>query len=139
MTTYLFGPVLAMVALTFAVLLTLFRHRIGEMRERRIRPQALATARDAARELEHTAAADNLRNLFELPVLFYVLFALLPASGVATGPFILGGWLYVALRATHSAIHCTYNRVRHRFIAYVASTLVLLGLWLMFAIKLAQQ
>jgi len=138
-TTYLFGPVLAMVALTFAVLLTLYRHRFAEMRERRIRPQALATARDAARELQNTAAADNLRNLFEMPVLFYVLFALLPASGVAAGPFVAGGWLYVALRATHSYIHCTYNRVRHRFIAYAAGTLVLLGLWLTFAIQLARQ
>jgi hypothetical protein len=46
-------------------------------------------------------ASDNFRNLFEVPVLFYV----------------------------HSFIHLTYNRVMHRFAVYVLSTVVLLVLW----------
>ena len=43
--------------------------------------------------------------------------------------FALGAlaWLYVALRYAHSAIHCTYNRVMHRFAVFIASMLVLFG------------
>jgi hypothetical protein len=29
----------------------------------------------------------------------------------------------------HSLIHVTYNRVTHRFLVYVASTLLLFGTW----------
>ena len=38
-------------------------------------------------------------------------------------------WAYVGLRYVHSLVHCTYNRVMHRFIAYAASCLVLMLLW----------
>jgi hypothetical protein len=38
-------------------------------------------------------------------------------------------WAFVALRVVHSAIQCTYNRVWHRFYAYLAGGLVLWTLW----------
>jgi hypothetical protein len=38
-------------------------------------------------------------------------------------------WLYVGLRGAHSAIHVTYNRVRHRLIAYALSNIVLVMFW----------
>ncbi len=45
-------------------------------------------------------------------------------------PLSLGlAWAYVALRVVHSAIHCGYNRVMHRFYAFLASNLVLWALW----------
>jgi hypothetical protein len=39
-------------------------------------------------------------------------------------------WIFVGLRALHSAIHCTYNRTLHRFGAYLASSLVLIAMWI---------
>lgn len=122
-------PMVAMVALTFIVWVRLYVERIGEMRERRIRPQSLANSRDAAALLTRTQAADNLRNLFEMPVLFYALCLAVVAVGV-TSPFLVNGaWAYVVLRAMHSLIQCTSNRVKHRFATYVASSLLLLVLW----------
>ena len=44
-------------------------------------------------------------------------------------------WTYVALRALHSFIHCTYNRVLQRFAVYVASSILLWGMWAAFALK----
>ena len=45
-------------------------------------------------------------------------------------PLVLGlAWTYVAARVLHSAIHCTYNTVMHRFRAFALSMLVLLVLW----------
>jgi hypothetical protein len=136
MTQNLLLPVFFLVLVTFLVWLRLYAERIGEMRARRIPPDAVATARQAAEVLRETKAADNFRNLFELPVLFYVLCLALLQAGVVTPPFVAGSWLFVILRALHSLIHCTYNRVMHRFLVYVASSVVLWLLWLWFAVAI---
>ena len=123
-------PAAALVGVTAIVWVTLYVNRIGEMRARRIDAQALATARDAASRLDNTSAADNFRNLFEVPVLFYLLCIVIALTGGSTPGLVTGAWGYVALRALHSLIHVTYNRVMHRFLVYVASTLLLFGLWI---------
>lgn len=123
------GPVLAMVGVTLFVWIALYVQRVGEMRRRRIHPQRLASAAAATALLEDRRAADNFRNLFELPVLFHVAaLAALATQGVDA---VLVGlaWAFVILRAVHSLVHCTYNRVMHRFIAYLLSTLVLWAMW----------
>jgi hypothetical protein len=129
-------PTFAMVAVTAAVWVRLYVQRIREMRRRRIAPDQLATSRQAASTLHDTSAADNFRNLFEVPVLFYALSLTLYATHRG-GCFLLGGcWLFVALRAVHSAIQCTYNKVMHRFSVYFASTVLLFVLWAWLAVEL---
>ena len=124
-------PCAAMVGLTAAVWVKLYADRLREMRAKSIDPQALATARATA-QLERPQAAENFRNLFEVPVLFYVLCAALVLNGGSTAGFVAAAWAYVALRAVHSLIHVTYNRVTHRFLVYVTSTLLLFGMWAAF-------
>lgn len=136
MNTGIYLPAVALVLLTAVVWVRLYIDRIGEIRERRIDPQSLATATDAGRILRQVQASDNLKNLFEVPVLFYVLCALLAVSGLASPLFVAGAWLYVILRGMHSYIHLTCNRVLHRFAVYIASTLVLFIMWGLFAIEL---
>jgi hypothetical protein len=122
-------PAFALAALTCAVWVRLFFLRIGEMRRLRIHPQSVATSTQAAQKFVDTRAADNFRNLFELPVLFYaalgVAFAL-HANDVVT---LVLAWMFVALRIAHSAIQCSYNRVMHRFGVYFASGVTLWLLW----------
>jgi hypothetical protein len=130
-------PVCGLVLLTALIWIKLYVDRLGEMRARRIAPQQLASARAAAGALEKTAAADNFRNLFEVPVLFYLLCIALALTGATTPGFVTAAWAYVALRALHSLIHVTYNRVVHRFLVYVASTLLLFGMWVAFFLALA--
>ena len=122
-------PCAAMVGLTALVWVKLYWDRIGEMRARRIDAQELATVAAAAGRLERPEAADNFRNLFEVPVLFYVLCIALVLNGGSTPGFVTAAWAYVALRSLHSLIHVTYNRVMHRFLVYVASTLLLFAMW----------
>jgi hypothetical protein len=122
-------PMGAMIALTFLVWVRLYFERIGEMRERRIDPQLVATSAMAASKLTRTQAADNFRNLFEMPVLFYALCLAVTVTATPTPFLIDGAWGFVVLRAAHSLIHCTYNRVRHRFAVYVASSALLFALW----------
>ena len=137
MTDPIWFPCAAMVGLTALVWLKLYADRLGEMRARGVDPQQLATVRDAAGKLERTAAADNFRNLFEVPVLFYLLCVALVTTGSSTPGFVAAAWAYVGLRAVHSLIHVTYNRVVHRFLAYVASTLLLFGMWIAFFLKVS--
>lgn len=68
-------------------------------------------------------------NLFETPVLFYVIviIAFVTAQGGLL-PVVLA-WLYVALRAGHSWVHLGSNNVLLRFRLFASSMLVLVLLW----------
>jgi len=130
-------PCAGMVGVTALVWLKLYADRLGEMRAKRISPQALATARAAAERFEVTAAADNFRNLFEVPVLFYLWCVAVVLTGGSSAGLVAAAWVYVGLRALHSLIHVTYNRVMHRFLVYAASTLLLFGLWIALFVRIA--
>jgi hypothetical protein len=131
-------PVLAMVLLTAIVARLMYAHRVAEMKTRRISPQSLASARDIAGKLDDTRAADNYRNLFEAPVLFYVAMLTGVVIHGATPWLTALAWVYVALRYAHSIVHCTYNRVMHRFAAFGSSMLVLMVIWGTLAWQIAQ-
>lgn len=136
MQTAIILPAVALVLLTAIVWVRLYIVRIGEIRQRRIDPQALATSASAGQALQRVQASDNFKNLFEVPVLFYALCAVLAAAQNVSAFFVVGAWVYVALRYIHSFIHLTYNRVMHRFAVYVLSTMVLLILWAVLGIQL---
>ncbi|HEV7165870.1 MAG TPA: MAPEG family protein [Gammaproteobacteria bacterium] len=129
-------PCIAMVALTAIVWLRLYFERIGEMLERRISSQSLSDSTKARDRLQRITAADNFRNLFEMPVLFYALCICLAMTGLAGPLFLTGAWTYVLLRAMHSFVHTTYNRVIHRFTVYALSSLLLFFLWGAFAYEM---
>jgi hypothetical protein len=59
----IFWPLMAQVLLVAVVAARMYLIRIGEMRARRIRPQAIATSRAASEALQNVAASDNFRNL----------------------------------------------------------------------------
>ena len=125
----IFMPAVAMVALTFVVWWRMYVVRIGQMKRERIHPQAVATSAQSSARLTDSCAADNFRNLFELPVLFYVALVVAAITGQVNATTIALAWAFVLLRIVHSAIHCTYNKVMHRFYAYVAGGMALWLLW----------
>lgn len=125
----IFMPAVAMVALTFVVWWRMYVVRIGQMKRERIHPQAVATSAQSSARLTDSCAADNFRNLFELPVLFYVALVVAAITGQVNATTIALAWAFVLLRIVHSVIHCTYNKVMHRFYAYVAGGMALWLLW----------
>lgn len=125
----IFLPAFAMVALTIVVWLRMFFVRVGQMKRERIHPQAVATSAQALARLTDSRVADNFRNLFELPVLFYLAICVAAIAGLATTTTLVLAWLFVLLRVVHSAIQCSYNKVMHRFQAYLAGGIVLWLLW----------
>lgn len=125
----IFLPAFAMVALTIAVWLRMYSTRIAQMKRERIHPQAVATSAQAAARLTDSRAADNFRNLFELPVLFYLALVVAAITGLTGTTVLVLAWSFVALRVLHSAIQCGANKVMHRFRAYFAGGIVLWLLW----------
>lgn len=72
----------------------------------------------------------HLVNLFETPVLFYVIAIVALVTGQGGLLPVVLAWLYVALRCAHSWVHLTSNKVLLRFRLFALSMFVLVLLWI---------
>ncbi len=136
----IFLPVCGQVFLTFGVWIFLFASRRRILKRDRIPMQALAEEdrfQVILKEVVHVS--DNFENLFEMPVLFYVAAVVIEVSGFSDGAYLKLAWAFVIFRGVHSFIHCTYNRVRHRFYAYAVSSLLLWGMWIRIAAQVLSE
>ena len=129
-------PLLAMFLLVCLVAVTMLRRRIAFYKQNRVPPQATATSAQMAATMPDSRAPDNFRNLFELPVMFYVAILTIYTTGLICLPHLIFAWGYVLSRYAHSYIHCTSNIVMRRFYAYLTSCVFLLCMWLMLAYQL---
>jgi hypothetical protein len=129
-------PLFPMFLLTCLVAATMLRRRIVFYKANRVHPQKTATSAQMAATITDSRAADNFRNLFETPVMFYVAVLAVVAAGLVNIAYLVLAWAYVATRYVHSYIQCTSNVVMHRFYAFVASCTLLIGLWLTLAYQL---
>jgi hypothetical protein len=77
-------------------------------------------------------------NLLEMPLLFYVACLTLYVTGKVDAVAVYLAWLYFGLRAAHSLIHLTYNKVFHRLTVFAASNAVLAVLWIRLFFALAR-
>ena len=69
--------------------------------------------------------SDNLKNLFELPTVFYAVVLYLHAAGQVDAIHVGAAWVFFAFRAMHSVVHCTFNFIPLRFVLYVTSAAAL--------------
>jgi len=129
-------PAVAMVALTIIVWMRMYRVRIAEMKRERVHPQSVALSAQIAERLKDTRASDNFRNLFELPVLFYLALCVAVQTAQVGALTLALAWAFVVLRIAHSAIQCSYNKVFHRFYVYFCGGVVLWVLWAVLAFGL---
>lgn len=125
--TAIFKPFLAMMLLTIAVWLYMYARRLGYMYVNRIDPQKLSSPEGKAAVLPEAIErpSNNLKNLFELPVLFYALCLALFVLNRVDPTFLNLAWAFVAFRTLHSAVQCTINIVKLRFTFYLLSSLAL--------------
>ncbi len=123
-------PLLAQVALTFIVMIIMYRKRVTEMKTKRIHPQRTKTRSKTLGVLtDSETAANNYTNLFESPVLFYTAILLTLILMLQDTILVILAWTYVGSRVMHSFIHITYNRVMHRFMVFLFSSFVLFAIW----------
>jgi hypothetical protein len=131
-------PTFALVALIFVVWFTLFVQRSRHMRQTPPRGEDFANHLAATRYFEPVeGAGNNLRNLFEMPVLFFALVPLLMITRQVDLVQVVLAWMFVLTRATHSFIHITTKAVWPRFLVYLLSSTVLLAMWIGFAVDMA--
>ena len=78
---------------------------------------------------EFEQSRQHLKNLFELPVLFYLLIAILFSSDNLDQIDIILSWMFVATRYIHSYIRFKTNHVPHRAIFFVLGLLILIVSW----------
>lgn len=71
-------------------------------------------------------------NLFQVPMLFYVVCLLMMITGRVDERQITFAWIYVATRALHAVIYIGWNYVPYRFGAWLASCITLGVIWFRF-------
>jgi hypothetical protein len=131
-------PALIHVALIFFLVIATGRGRVLAVRKGEVRLSEIAL--DGSRWPDQLRKrANNYQNQFELPVLFYVLIALLIATRLVDPVQIIFAWLFLLSRLVHSYIHTGKNILLDRFYAFVASVLTLMTMWIWFAVRLFLQ
>ena len=127
--TSILFPMVALVTLTFAVLLLIPLRRFRAGIAGQIKYDDFKYGESARVPGDVSIPNRNMMNLLELPLLFYVACLTYLVVGRVDAVALALAWAYVGLRMTHSVIHVTYNRVRHRLIAFALSNIVLVSLW----------
>lgn len=128
-------PVFVLVGLTFALLLGMAsgRSRAFKAGETSYKDVALGEEKWPARTAQ---IGDCFSNQFEIPVLFYVLIALALPLRHADLFIVLMSWVFVLTRFFHAGIFVTSNNVQQRGMVWFAGVLVLLAMWIYFALKI---
>ena len=77
----------------------------------------------------------HYKNMFEMPILFYLLAVLLLIQGNTTNLDIIFAWGFVVFRILHSISRIPNRDVNLRFGLFVGSFIMLLGGWINFSLK----
>jgi hypothetical protein len=127
--TAIFAPFFLVMLLTLVVWFYMYAKRIPFLQKSKTDLNRLTPA-ELARISPPSVAnpSDNLKNLLELPTLFYgVVLYLFVTNSVDLGYWV-AAWIFAVFRVFHSAVQCTVNIVIVRFWLYCISTL---ALWFM--------
>lgn len=125
--TNILYPVFALVLLTFVMIGWMAKERFGAMKRGDVKD-----AYPGARPIFSGRAgrvSNAYHNLLELPVLFYAVVAFAMETNGDDALMILLAWIFVAFRIAQALIHSTYNKIIHRFLAFLCSVIVLGIMW----------
>ncbi|WBH17144.1 MAPEG family protein [Sphingomonas radiodurans] len=132
-------PTFALVALVFVVWFTLFFQRMRHMRRTPPKAADFASGEASMRYFQPVEMpANNLANLFEMPVLYFALVPLLIITAQANVIQVTLAWLFVTARAVHSLIHIGPKKVPARFLVYLVSVIALMAMWIGFFVDIVQ-
>ena len=121
----IFGPFFATIFLTLLVWVYMYIRRISFITNNKFGSKELAVPGALARLSPPEVAnpSDNLKNLFEIPVLFYALVLYLFVTNQVDAVYVNAAWAFVVFRALHSAVHCSFNLIMLRFYLYLFATI----------------
>lgn len=125
----IFGPFFATIFLTLLVWVYMYVRRISFIRSNNLSEKELSPVVFAQLSPPEVAnPSDNLKNLFEIPVLFYTLVLYLFVTQQVDPTYVTAAWIFVVFRVLHSFVHCTFNLIILRFYLYLIATL---AVWFM--------
>ena len=127
-------PVFAHVAMILASVYRLGFSRVAAVRRGDVKVKDIALDPEKWPD-ELRKRANNYRNQFELPVLFYLLTILTIITRQADLLFVLLAWVFVLLRVFQALVHVTSNNVRYRGAFFGAGAIVLLIMWIIFMVR----
>lgn len=133
---FVLAPLFVQVALTFALLFGMAFARRRAFIDRKVNWKDAKRSRFAPWPPQAAQFGDSFSNQFEVPVLYYVLTILVFMTRQADLLFVLLSWVFVVLRAGQAYVHVTSNYVPRRGMIYAASALVLLVMWIAFALRI---
>jgi len=134
----IFGPVLAQVVLTLFVYVALIKAKIRATRAGNV-DMARRALHDDAWPDDVMQINNNIRNQFELPVLFYVLCSMLWALHAVHWLALIAAAVFVLSRIVHVYIHIGSNYVPARRQAFTVGWYALAAMALLVALELGRR
>jgi hypothetical protein len=128
-------PVFVQVALTFGLLIWMGSQRLRAVRARDVRPSDVSIG-EKGWPAPVQQAGNSFSNQFEIPVLFNVLVILAIVTRKADLLFVVLSWIFVLTRFIHAGIYLTTNYVPHRSGAFIGGAVLLMVMWVIFAIRI---
>lgn len=128
----LMQPFFGMMLLTMLVWVLMYVRRLSFLQREGLDAQEFVTPEKITALVPDTtnATSNNLKNLFEMPVIFYALCLYLESHQLVDSTYVMLAYGFLGFRVLHSVIHCSYNRVMHRFSCYLLSSVLLWGMLL---------
>jgi hypothetical protein len=127
--TVIFQPFVATMLLTMVVWVYMYGRRLPFIFSRGLDPKQMTPSELARLSPPQVSnPSDNLKNLFELPTVFYAVVLYLYATRQADSVYLVAAWGFFLFRGLHSIVHCTFNYIPLRFVLYVVSAC---ALWFM--------
>lgn len=122
----IFQPFFGTMLLTFAVWVYMYSRRLPFIFSNRLDPKQM-TPLELARLSPPAVSnpSDNLKNLFELPTVYYAVVLYLYVTHQVDAAYLTAAWGFFLFRVLHSVVHCTFNLIPLRFILYVISAISL--------------
>ncbi|MFO1495981.1 MAG: MAPEG family protein [Lysobacterales bacterium] len=129
----LLAPVVLLVAWTLVMWLWMYLTRIPAILAARMRLDRNAPRGEQMSQLPPRVRwkADNYNHLMEQPTIYYAIVLTLALLGEQSAWAVGLAWAYALLRVVHSLVQALVNIIPLRFAMFVLSTLPLIGLtWL---------
>jgi len=130
-------PLFVMVIITFIVVYVQFFINLKALRQKDVRLSFYKLFKSDG-ETPHylDAARMHYRNMFEVPLLFYVLVLFLYFSNKVTSVDVILAWLFVGGRFAHFLVRSFhYDDVKIRFKCFAFSVIILTIHWILVMIK----
>tara|TARA_Y100000817_G_scaffold306572_1_gene291920 strand:+ start:171 stop:593 length:423 start_codon:yes stop_codon:yes gene_type:complete len=126
----IFLPLFAMILWTFAAAVYVLRIRTLSVKSGKVSFKYFKTYDSEVPPREIAQTNRHITNLFEVPVLFYAVCAVVLASNYESILILVLAWGFVASRVAHSIIHLGQNKILPRMITFFVGVLIVLGMWI---------